>query len=139
MIATKRTDREGPIHKSIVQWLRVVLPEALTATVKNEINKGGSAFAIEQAKAKARGVVTGFPDVICLPGVEFPTMFFEVKAEGEYARATQKEVHAKLASLGYRVAVVRSIEDVRERLLDWGVPIREAGSPVKLPLRGRVG
>lgn len=134
----KRIEREAPIHRAIVQWLRLVLPEAFTATVKNEINKGGTAFAIEQAKAKSRGVVTGFPDVMCLPGMEFPAMFFEIKAPGGYPTPAQREVHARLTALGYRVAVVRSIEDAREALFQWGVPIREAGSLVRLPVRGVV-
>lgn len=127
----KRVSREAPIHRAIVQWLRLVLPDAVTATVKNEINKGGHQFMIEQARAKASGVITGFPDVICLPGVEYPTMLFEIKADGNYATAAQKAVHANLTALGYRVAVVRSIDDVRERLCEWGVPIREAGAMLK--------
>lgn len=135
---TRRIDREGPIHRAIVSWLKAVLPEAVTATVKNEINKGGLQFRIEQARATANGVVTGFPDVICLPGVEFPTMFFEVKAEGNYPSKAQRAVHARLAALGYRVAVVRSIDDVRSCLADWGVPTQEAGSIVRLPAKGVV-
>jgi len=117
--------REAPIHRAIVSWLKVVLPHAVTATVKNEINKRGTAFAIEQAKAKANGVMTGFADIICLPGANQPTMFFEVKAPGNYPTDTQREVHGRLSSLGYRVAVVRSIDDTREAMDQWGVDTLE--------------
>ena len=131
-------DREGPIHRAIVSWLRVVLPDAVTATVKNEINKRGKAIQIEIAKAKANGVMPGFPDIICLPGSDMPTMFFEVKAPGGYPSQSQKDVHARLTALGYRVAVVRSIDDVKDRLAEWGVQTREIGSLVEIPHRGTI-
>lgn len=121
-------DREGPIHRAIVSWLRVVLPEAVTATVKNEVNKRGRSIAIEIAKAKANGVLPGFPDVICLPAAGLPAMFFEVKAPGGYPSKAQREVHARLSALGYRVAVVRSIDDTRAALAAWGVATCEAGT-----------
>jgi len=124
-------DREGPIHKAIVQYLRLALPDALVATVKNEINKRGTAIAIEIAKAKARGVVTGFPDIIVLPWSHVGPMLFEVKAPGGYPSDAQKHVHEKLTSLGYRVAVVRSIDDVQRKLSEWGVA-------VQIPFRGVV-
>jgi hypothetical protein len=63
----------------------------------------------------------GRPDIVVFSWSHMPVMFFEVKAEGNYADKTQREVHAKLEALGYRVAVVRSIDDVKERLTAWGV------------------
>lgn len=114
-----RVDREGPIHKAIVDYLRAVLPGSIVHYCKNEINKSGMAFAVELAKARRKGAVTGFPDIIAL--TSSGALFFEVKAPAGYPTKTQKEVHAKLQGLGYRVAVVRSIDDVSEKLKEWSV------------------
>jgi hypothetical protein len=122
---SKRSDREGPIQQTIVAYLRQVLPGALVHHARNEINKRGLAIQIELAKAKRRGVVAGFPDIIAL--TKSGALFFEVKAEGNYASPAQKAVHAQLDALGYPVAVVRSIDDVRECLAEWGVDTRDGG------------
>jgi hypothetical protein len=122
---SKRSDLEGPIQQAIVAYLRQVLPSALVHHARNEINKRGLAIQIELAKAKRRGVVAGFPDIIAL--TKSGALFFEVKAEGNYASPAQKAVHAQLEALGYPVAVVRSIDDVRECLAEWGVDTRDGG------------
>ena len=121
---SKRVDREGPIHRSILAYLRKVLPDALIHHSKNEIRQRGSKIALELSRAKRDGVVTGFPDLVVFPFTSMTPMFFEVKAEGNYASKAQKDVHAKLDALGYRVAVVRSIEDVQEALTEWKVPTK---------------
>lgn len=116
-----RVDRESPIQRAIVAYLRAVLPGSIIHHARNEINKRGKAIAIELAKAKAKGAVTGFPDLIVLPFSHIGPFFLEVKAEGNYATEAQREVHRQMADLGYRVAVVRSVDDVRERLAEWGI------------------
>ncbi len=121
----RRVDREGPVHQAIVDWLRIVMPDAMVYHCKNEINKSGKAFAIEIGKAKKKGTIPGFPDLLVLPFANIGAFFLEVKAEGNYAIPAQKEVHAELARLGYHVAVVRSIDDVRKCLQEWGIGFRE--------------
>lgn len=116
-----RKDREGPIQRAIVAYLRTAMPWAIVHHCKNEINKRGKSIAIEISKAKLAGVVTGFPDIIVLPGEEYGALFFEVKAEGNYASKAQKAVHEDLRRLGYCIAVVRSIDDVKECLDEWAV------------------
>lgn len=125
-------DREGPIQEAIVKYLELVMPDALVHHCRNEINKRGggkgwvkNTIALELAKAKRRGVKAGFPDIIVLPFANVGAFFFEVKAEGNYASDNQKAIHAHLERLGYRVAVVRSIDDVRECLRAWGVGFSE--------------
>lgn len=127
----KRVDREGPIQRAIVDYLRRVMPQAIVHHCKNEINKRGQAIRIELAKAKRNGAVTGFPDLIVLPYANVGTLFFEVKAEGNYASPAQKEIHERLRHLGYRVAVVRSVDDVRETLREWGVGTNEITESIK--------
>lgn len=117
----KRVDREGPVQRAIVEYLRSVMPWAIVHHCKNEINKRGKHIQIELVNAKRKGAVTGFPDLLVLPYAEIGALFFEVKAEGNYATKEQKVVHDQMRDLGYRVAVVRSVEDVREALAEWGV------------------
>lgn len=123
-----------------MDYLQTVMPDALVHHCRNEINKRGKAsgwvknsIAMELAKAKRRGVKAGFPDIIVLPYANVGAFFFEVKAEGNYASDNQKAIHAHMARLGYRVAVVRSIDDVRECLKEWHIGFVE-----KLPLRGEI-
>ena len=130
----KPVDREGPVQRAIVTYLRTIMPHAIVHLAKGEINKSGVAIKRELAKAKRNGALKGFPDLIVLPFSTVGVLFFEVKAEGNYASKSQKEMHEKMRGLGYRVAVVRSIDDVRECLIEWGVGFAE-----KIPLRGSIG
>ena len=135
----KRIDRESPVQVAIVNYLRLALPGALIHHAKGEINRHGATFMREQAKANRKGALKGFPDLIVIPHALIGPLFFEVKAEGNYADKTQKEVHAKLEALGYRVAVVRSIDDVKELLDQWAVSSRPvAPDAVAIPLRGQI-
>ena len=129
----KRIDRESPIQIAIVNYLRRVLPpDNIVHHARGEINRGGASFMRELSKAKRKGALPGFPDLVVL--TYQGTLFFEVKAEGNYADKNQKEMHEKMRAMGYRVAVVRSIDDVQECLRDWGIGTRVS----QVPLRGVV-
>ena len=134
---TARRDKEGPIHRAIISWLRVVLPEAIIFHAANESRRPGRAGHVERAMNAANGVLPGVPDII---GLTFTGPFFmEVKAPGGVLSPAQRDFRDRLAVLGYeRWAVVRSIDDAQDALARWGIPTREAGSLVRLPLRGRV-
>jgi len=134
----KKIDREGPIHTAIVDYLRRVLPDAITHHCRNEINKSGWGIAKELASATRKGAVKGFPDLIVLTYAHIGPVFFEVKAPRNYADATQKALHSRLDALGYRVAVVRSIDDVRAALAAWGIATKERGSVVAIQVRGEI-
>lgn len=125
----KPVDREGPVQRSIIAYLRKTLPDAIVHHCKNEINRSGVQIARELRKAKLAGVLNGFPDIIVLPFSNVGAFFFEVKAEGGYASKTQKEMHQRLSVLGYHIAVVRSIDDVRECLIEWGIGFKEVLPP----------
>lgn len=133
-----KVDREGPIHRSILAWLRVAMPDAIVHHSANEGVRGGFRGARDGANKKAMGQVAGFPDILVLPWSNIGPLLFEVKAPGNYADATQKALHAQLEALGYRVAVVRSIDDARASLRAWGIATKEAGSLVDLPIRGQI-
>ena len=116
-----RQDRETPVQVAIVQYLELTQPAWIVHHCKMEINKRGKAIQIEIAKAKRKGSKVGFPDLLVLPYAHIGPLFLEVKAEGNYASPAQKDMHQQLTALGYRVAVVRSIDDVQDKLHEWGI------------------
>lgn len=122
-----RTNLEAPIQRAILRYLRTVLPDAIIHHSASEGTRGGKEGWLDGAIRKGMGQLPGFPDLIVLPQAEIGPLFFEVKSEGGYTSQAQKTMHEQLRKLGYRVAVARSIEDVRESLLAWGVWTREAG------------
>ena len=128
-------DREGPIQKSIVAYLKQVMPDAVVHACANESHLRGEAAMLATVRKKAQGQVTGFPDLLVLPyaTATAPVMFFEVKAPKGSASPAQREVHARIRRLGHKVAIVRSIDDVRDHLILWGVGFAE-----KIPLRGTI-
>lgn len=129
---------EAQIHKAILQWLRMVLPDAIVHHSANEGVRGGKAGILDGARRKSMGQVAGFPDIQVITWQHVGPMFFEVKAPAGSVTREQAAMIKQLETLGYRCAVVRSVGDVRARLFEWGIPTREAGSMVKLPIRGAI-
>jgi hypothetical protein len=128
---------EREIQKSIVKYLRQVLPsKCIVHHSANEGVRGGKRGLIDGVRKKEMGQYAGFPDLLVLPYANIGALFFEVKAEGKYASEKQKEVHEQMRDLGYRVAVVRSVDDVRESLAEWGVGTQEITK--EIPFRGVV-
>jgi hypothetical protein len=119
-------DREGPIHRAILAYLRAVMPDAIVHHGANEIGLSGAHVARQIAKAKRLGQVTGWPDLIVIPCSDIGPMFFEVKAPGGYPTRAQTDLHDRLRRLGYRVGLVRSVDDTRAMMAAWGVVTREA-------------
>lgn len=115
----KRQDREGPVHLAVLRFLRLALPGALIHHSPNETSLKGRDVARMIAKQKHLGMLVGFPDLLCLHDGLF--MAFEVKAEGNGATQAQKLVGQAIKEAGGQWAIVRSVDDVRECLTDWGV------------------
>jgi len=129
---------ETDIHKAIIEWLRVVLPDALVHHSPNEGVRGGKAGMIDGARKKAMGQMPGWPDIEVMLWSNIGPVFFEVKTVRGVVSKEQGAVLTRLRDLGYRVAVVHSIDDVRAELCEWGIATREKGSTVKLPWRGLI-
>lgn len=119
----KRADIEGPIHRSILSYLGLALPDAIVMHSPNEQSMSAfdpKAAAISRGKAKGLGMVSGWPDLqVMLPGGQ--VFFIEVKAPKGLLSETQKAVHSRLRAAGYAVGVARSIADAQELLAAWGV------------------
>lgn len=120
----KRQSPERTIHLAVLAYLRRVLHgNPVIHHSANEIGLSGKDVARHIANAKHMGLVPGYPDLVC--HTFHGDLFFEVKSEGNGLTPAQRAVHADLARLNRKVAVVRSIEDVREHLAKWGIPTRE--------------
>ncbi|MFC0280541.1 VRR-NUC domain-containing protein [Falsigemmobacter intermedius] len=121
---TARQSPERKVHLAVLGFLRSVLfGNPVIHHSPNEFGMAGAAVARQIAKHKHLGMAVGFPDLVAF--TFHGPLFFEVKAKGNYATPEQKFVHAELSRLGYRVAVVKSIEDVRAKLAEWGIPTKE--------------
>lgn len=113
-------DVEGPVHRSILAYLRLRFPKALIHHSANEIGLQGQDVARQIAKAKHNGMVPGFPDLMMITGAG-PAIFFEVKAPGGRLTPAQQDVHDHLRELGQLVAVVRSIDEIQAQLEQWNI------------------
>lgn len=112
---------EKKIQEAIFRYLKEVLPKSclvfhINNTPRNEIHGH---------HLKKMGMVSGVADLcICRPtGL---VAFLEVKKEGGYLSASQREFRDWCGSYAVPFAVVRSIDDVRETLREWNVQTKEA-------------
>lgn len=121
----KRGNPEMAVQMAIIKWLRVVMPKAMINFTKNEINQRGRAAMLEVARAKNHGVMAGWPDLTVLPYANVGVFFIEVKSKTGRVSDTQKQVHAMMEGLGYKVCVARSVDDVRAFLNENGIGFLE--------------
>ncbi len=124
---------ERQIQKTIVAWLRAVLPPgSLVAAVVNE-QRASSGSELSRmrygAVRKRSGVLTGFPDLtIWTPG---RVVLLELKASNGVLSAAQAQVHEDLRALGFHVGIATNIEEARQVLHDACIATREAfGRPM---------
>jgi hypothetical protein len=114
---------ETPIHISIVQYLRLVLPGALVIHPAN----GGKRSAREGAEFKRMGVLAGTFDLIIVTQ-DGRLCFLEVKDAKGVMSAPQKAFGASLDAAGVPWAVVRSVDDARRVLSLWGIRSKDAAA-----------
>lgn len=118
---------EDPIHRSILNYLESTLPDEF---VVHHSRNGGRSKG-ENGRAKGLGTKKGFPDLLILGSDDFgglvrldvPTgWLMEVKVPGKGPDSDQRKLHKKLKALGFKVGVVRSIDDARQLVIEWGLP-----------------
>jgi len=117
------TGPEAKIQIAIIKWLRAVMPKVMIQHCKNEHYKRGTAGKIAGSMNKAAGVMSGFPDLICLTYAG--AFFLEVKTPKGRVSPVQSQVHDMLRERGFSVGVVRSIDDVRDFLKAEGIGFNE--------------
>lgn len=113
----KRTDREGPIHKGILEVIPLIMPGAVVHHSPNEVDMAGSEAAKVIAKARKLGTRKGWPDLEWIWRSRFMT--FEVKAPGNYPSEDQKACGAAIIKAGGFWAVVRSVDQATALLGHW--------------------
>lgn len=124
---------EDPVQRSILAWLRAVLPAgSLVFHCPNAAKRSKA----EGARFKSLGVVAGIPDLIAIvPGFELlgvgrlPVLIGgEVKAANGKTTEAQDEIGRRWRELGGFWGEWRSIDDARRTLAEAGVVTRESGA-----------
>jgi hypothetical protein len=130
----RRIDHESPVHVAVKRYLEAVLPTGtLVAWIRNEIvfpkyirEDDGLARARYMDKLKAKGFKPGLPDLmIAIPDGRIGFMEIKPFDRGQL-NADQIVIHRKLYDFGIPCDVVRSIDDARATVAEWGWPTREA-------------
>ena len=115
---SKRANPEAVLQKSVAQFLRAALkPGVMWRMVENNPRS-----AIAGARAKARGVQRGTPDILlwCYDG------FFAIELKSKVGRQSpeQKDFQHEFESVGGLYAVCRSLSEVEAVLRQWKLPMR---------------
>ncbi|QDY70115.1 VRR-NUC domain-containing protein [Qingshengfaniella alkalisoli] len=118
--------KESDLQANIVEWMRYALPiDAYVHHSPNEGKRGPKA----RADLVRMGCLKGFPDLLILWNRK--AYFLEVKAPGGTLTLEQRHLLESLDGLGYRTAVVNSIEIAEAYLRGWGIPLRSRPMPVR--------
>jgi hypothetical protein len=110
-------DREGPIHRACLQYLRLRLPGAIIHHSPNSLSLKGSEIARQIAKAKFNGMVVGFPDLLVCFNER--TLFVEVKAGSNGLTPEQKQFRDAAKENGMHFVVVRSVDELAAAVEEW--------------------
>jgi hypothetical protein len=113
----KPVDREGPVHRAILAYLRAALPGAVIHHSPNE-TKWRSKRAMQTVqKAKRMGTLAGFPDLLVIwCGAVWA---IEVKAPGNNPTPEQRAVGADIEAMGGRWGVARSVPEAEALVKAW--------------------
>lgn len=116
---------EHQIQASISTYLDIVLPPSIRmVSIPNNPRS-----RVSGAMEKARGSKKGFPDFMLINGVQQGAIAaFEVKTAKGRLSPEQREWQQWCNDNRIPHFVVRSIDDVREALVQLGIPTREAGA-----------
>ncbi|WP_282026878.1 VRR-NUC domain-containing protein [Limimaricola cinnabarinus] len=118
-------DREGPVHKAILAYLRAALPGAVIHHSPNETKWRSTRAMHTVQKAKAMGTLSGFPDLLVIYCGS--VWCIEVKAPKGRLSDAQRAVGADIEAMGGRWGVARSVDDARALVEAW----KDAETPAK--------
>lgn len=116
-----RQQIESGIQRSIVQYLRTVIPHSVVMAIPN----GSQRTKTGRPANAVPGFLPGAPDlVVALPrgGV----LWVEVKSPVGRVSENQLLVHGLLSAAGHNCVVVRSVDDIRQALAFLKIETREA-------------
>ena len=110
---------EEQLHRAVVQLLQVYQSRGLLTFC--HVPNGGRRTPVEAAALKAMGTTPGVPDLlIWLPGGGHFQV--ELKAGAGKLSPAQAAWHDTVSSLGHRVYICRSVDDVERCLRAEAVP-----------------
>ena len=110
---------EEQLHRAVVQLLMLYANRGLLAFA--HVPNGGRRTRAEAGVMKAMGTTPGVPDLL-LWARGSGAFGIELKTGRTALSSAQVVWHSTLASLGHRVYVARSIDDVERALRAEGVP-----------------
>lgn len=110
---------ERQLQRDIRKWLAA--HDILAWAVPNGAHvAGGEMERIRKVAAmKADGLMPGVPDLTVITKTG-KVAFLEVKTPTGSVSNNQKHLHRVLKDRGAKVAIVRSIDDTKAALLEWG-------------------
>jgi hypothetical protein len=115
---------ENKLHRSVAKTLNKILPQKVFWTSIEVSNGRGKNGRWHQQDLKARGVKTGFPDILIMWNDEsLRGMCIELKWGYNKPTETQTKVHDELCKkLNIPTVVCRSIDEVLQALDVYEVP-----------------
>lgn len=118
----RRAQPEEAIHRAIVEWLRVAVPEPPEGPAWFHPPNGGGRSKAEAGIFKALGVKAGVPDLVFVWRKR--VMGVEIKPPGRSLSSAQKERHDEWRLAGALLHTVHGIDELRQFLWVAGVPVR---------------
>jgi hypothetical protein len=112
-----RANPEAALQVQVARFLMLTLPSDIEWTS----SLAGAHLGVSQrSKMKAQGLRPGFPDLMFL--IRRRTHFIELKAADGRLSPDQIRIHAAIHPDA--IAVCRSVIEVRDALVRWGVELR---------------
>ena len=110
---------ERDVQRAIINLVKRVYPQAWVCHIPNE--NGGKLTQRQMWARKADGLTAGAPDLaVAWPGAV--VTWLEVKRpNGGSVSERQASVHERLRSMGFHVAVVRSVDEAKAAFKAAGV------------------
>lgn len=133
----KRTTPEDALQKQVVEYLRWALPPNVYRVRAGK--EGAKRTGKDRTDFRATGGASGWPDLMIFNRQTRAYRWIELKApktttyRGGVTTDAQDEI---LADLRDHACVCRSLEEVEQALLAWGVPLR---TPLSQANRYRAG
>jgi hypothetical protein len=113
------SNHEVRLHAAVMRYLRTVLVDCRAFHIPN----GGKRSAETARLMKALGTMPGVFDIeILAPGPR--TFWLECKSDTGRLSDEQESFRVDLIKMGFPYAVVRSLDDVRDFILQNGIPNR---------------
>ena len=110
---------EEDLHRQVADYLSLaIVPPAWWTTFPSGWFRGKAAAGI----LKACGLKAGVPDILLIR--DGRVYWIELKAEGGYLSAAQKEMRPLLLAAGCQHVICRSIGEIQSALLMWGFRLK---------------